>query len=290
MMRVLPAWFKKDIPDINLIRERLNLLRNFNLHTVCVSAHCPNIGECFSNGNITFMIMGDICTRDCGFCAVDKGQPHQIDFQEPHTIAQVVSDLDLNYVVVTSVTRDDLSDGGASVFAKTINQIHRLRPRTTIEVLIPDFQGKESSIETLVETKPDVVGHNLETIQRLYPRVRPKGDYKQSLNILKRIKQFNKSITTKSAILLGLGETYSEVIQTLNDLRDADCDILTIGQYLSPSQKHLRVERFIEPKEFERYKRIGLSLGFRSVASGPFVRSSYNASQLYKGEIDNDKA
>ena len=278
-MKTLPAWFKKDIPDMNLIKERLDLLNGLSLNTVCKSAHCPNIGECFSRGAVTFMILGDICSRNCRFCAVAKGEPRKLNSQEPYNIAKAVKDLDLNYVVITSVTRDDLLDGGASVFADVITQIRKINPETKIEVLIPDFQGDTESIKMLLQSNPDVVGHNIEMVPRLYPNTRPMADYTRSLNILKTIKEINDSVITKSAILLGMGETWEEIIQIMKDLREVDCDILAIGQYLAPSDEHLKVERFIPPGEFEEYKQIGLFLGFKSVASGPFVRSSYNASE-----------
>lgn len=289
-MKTLPDWLKKDIPDANLIKTKLNLIKDLNLHSVCQSAHCPNMGECFAKGALTFMILGDICTRNCLFCAVKKGKPQQLNLEEPLNIARAVKRLNLSYVVITSVTRDDLVDGGASVFAQTIIQVRKIKPDITIEVLIPDFQGKDTNIKTLIRAHPDVVGQNLETVRRLYPKVKPMADYEKSLEILKRIKQINNSIFTKSAILLGLGETWQEVVQAMSDLRRVDCDILTVGQYLSPSQEHLKVERYITPFEFEEYKEIGLSLGFKSVSSAPFVRSSYNARELLKGESTNDKA
>lgn len=286
MMKTLPSWLTKEIPDINLIREKLDLLKGLNLNTVCVSAHCPNIGECFSKGAVTFMILGNICSRNCLFCAVEKGNPKKMDIDEPHNIAQAVKELNLDYVVVTSVTRDDLADGGASVFADTVSQIKKIKPEAKIELLIPDFQGSKVSLEIVTRVNPDVIGHNVETVKRLYSEARPMADYVRSLNVLKKIKRMSKTILTKSAILLGMGETWQEIIQTMHALKSVDCDILTIGQYLAPSEKHLKVERFVSPEEFDEYRDIGFSLGFRSVASGPFIRSSYNASKLLEGEFE----
>lgn len=284
-MKTLPVWFKKDIPDVNLIKEKLSLTKNLSLHTVCESAHCPNIGECFSQGALTFMILGGICTRNCKFCAVDKGKAKELDSKEPFNIAQAVEKLTLDYVVITSVTRDDLSDGGASVFADTVFEIRKKNSSVKIELLIPDFKGSASSIKIIVDARPDVIGHNIETVPRLYKKARPMASYRQSLNVLKKIKEMDSSIFTKSAILLGMGESWKETIQTMKELKDVNCDILTIGQYLSPSKEHLEVERFISPEEFEEYKNMALALGFGSVASGPFVRSSYNARKLFEGRI-----
>ncbi|MBM3248638.1 MAG: lipoyl synthase, partial [Candidatus Omnitrophica bacterium] len=220
-MKTLPVWFKKEIPDMNSIREKLDLLKSFNLNTVCVSAHCPNMGECFFKGALTFMILGDICTRNCRFCAVEKGKPIGLDTDEPRNIALAVKKLNLDYVVITSVTRDDLSDGGTGVFAETVKEIKKQTPQTKIELLIPDFRGKEESFKIIVDSGPSVIGHNIETVKRLYPIVRPMADYEQSLNVLKKIKKINHKIMTKSAILLGMGETWREIIQTMHDLKSA---------------------------------------------------------------------
>jgi len=279
-MKSLPRWFKKDIPDANLIKERLNLFRDLDLHTVCVSAHCPNLGECFSKGTATFMILGDTCTRNCRFCAVKKGESLALDINEPKNVARAVEGMNLDYVVITSVARDDLSDGGASQFAETIKEIRKTKPKAKIEILVSDFKGNQVSIEIITNACPDVIGHNLETVVRLYEEVRPQADYELSLNLFKRIKEKNNFIFTKSAILLGLGETKQEIIQAMKDLRSVDCDMLVLGQYLSPSKEHLEVQRYISLEEFDEFKDIGLSLGFKSVSSGPFVRSSYNASEV----------
>jgi lipoic acid synthetase len=279
-MNYLPRWLKKDIPDVNLIKERLSLLKKYGLHSVCESAHCPNMGECFSKNAVTFMILGNICTRNCRFCAVEKGVPLELDVNEPENIFQAVLDLNLDYVVITSVTRDDLSDGGAIQFARTIAKIRENNSDVIVEVLIPDFKGNKESTKILVEANPDVIAHNLETVSRLYEKARPTADYNRSLNLLKTIKELNCFIFTKSAILLGMGEIKEEVIQTMKDLRKVNCDILTIGQYLSPSENHLKVEKYISPEEFAEYKDISLSLGFKAVSSGPFVRSSYNADEV----------
>ncbi|MFH1655843.1 MAG: lipoyl synthase [Candidatus Omnitrophota bacterium] len=282
-MKSLPRWFRKDIPDITLIKERLNLFKDLDLHTVCASAHCPNMGECFSKGTATFMILGDICTRNCRFCAVSKGNPLPLDFNEPENIAQAIKNLNLDYAVITSVTRDDLSDGGALQYYKAIDEIRKVNPETKIEILIPDFQGQQESIEVVVNAHPDVIGHNVETVPRLYKKVSPQADYELSLGVLKKIKEKNNFIFTKSTILLGLGETKQEIIQTMKDLNNVGCDMLAIGQYLSPSQDHLGVQRYFSPDEFGEFQDIGSSLGFKSVASGPFVRSSYNASEELSG-------
>lgn len=285
MIRTLPSWLKKEIPKADTIKEKLDLLKGFNLNTVCVSARCPNMGECFSKNALTFMILGDICTRNCRFCAVEKGNPLGLDIDEPVNIALAVKKLSLDYVVVTSVTRDDLADGGASIFAETVSQIKKLNPQTKIELLVPDFQGKEESIKIVVNSKADVVGHNIETVKRLYPAARPMADYVRSLDVLKKIKMMSKTILTKSAILLGMGETWQEIIEALHDLKNVGCDILTIGQYLAPSDKHLKVDGFVSPDEFQEYQNIAENLGFKSVLSGPFVRSSYNARRLLEGEF-----
>lgn len=285
MIKTLPPWLKKEIPEINSIREKLDLLRSFNLNTVCVSAHCPNMGECFSKGALTFMILGDICTRNCRFCAVEKGNPLRLNIDEPRNIANAVKELNLDYVVITSVTRDDLSDGGASVFAEAVSEIKNINPKTKIELLIPDFQGKDEGLEIVARAKPDVIGHNIETIERLYPAVRPIANYQRSLGVLNKIKRINKDILTKSAILLGMGEAWKEIIATIHDLRDAGCDILAIGQYLAPSNRHLKVERYIPPDEFNEYKNVAENLGFKFVLSGPFVRSSYNSRKIFQGGI-----
>ncbi|NNG66034.1 lipoyl synthase [Caldanaerobacter subterraneus] len=270
-----PEWLK-----VRILSEDLNrmeaFLKNMALNTVCQSANCPNMGECFARRTATFMIMGNICTRNCRFCAVEKGHPQPLDEEEPGRVAEAARRLGLKHVVVTSVTRDDLPDGGASHFAKTIYELKKL-PGVTVEVLVPDFMGNEEAIRTVVEAKPDVINHNVETVPRLYSRVRPKADYIRSLNLLKKVKELDPLILTKSGIMVGLGETEEEVIEVMKDLRDIDCDMMTIGQYLRPSHKHIEVAEYVTPEQFKRYEEIGYKLGFKHVASGPLVRSSYHA-------------
>lgn len=276
-----PPWLKKRIPPYGDLLKVKTLLEEAGLHTVCEEARCPNLGECFSQGTATFLILGDVCTRDCGFCAVHHGLPSPPAEDEPRRISRAVLDMGLRYVVITSVTRDDLPDGGASLFARTIGAIREQDQKTKIEVLIPDFRGDVSSLETVLRAFPDVLNHNIETIRRLYSEVRPQADYKRSLGLLKKAKGICPQIPTKSGFMLGLGETLQEVIDLMEDLRKADCDFLTIGQYLRPRSDRLPVVRFIPPEEFEEYKRTAKSMGFKAVASGPFVRSSYHASQMF---------
>ncbi len=256
-----------------------------NLHTVCEEARCPNLGECFARGTSTFLILGKTCTRSCGFCAVEHGVPARPDEAEPQKVAQAVQKMGLQYVVITSVTRDDLPDGGASLFAKTIHAIRALDPRTRVEVLIPDFQGDASSLEVVLNQAPDVLNHNMETVSRLYPVVRPQADCERSLRLLRRSKEGHRNVLTKSGFMLGLGENHEEVLKLLRDLRKAECDLLTIGQYLQPRPDRLPVVRFIPPEEFEEYKMIGGEMGFKAVASGPFVRSSFHAFEMFKTTV-----
>jgi lipoic acid synthetase len=277
-----PPWLKKRLPPYqDLARVKL-ILDETNLHTVCEEARCPNLGECFSKGTATILILGKICTRNCGFCAVEHGVPRPLDETEPVKIARAVQKMGLQYVVVTSVTRDDLSDGGASLFARTILAIRALDPKIKVEVLIPDFLGDPNSLERVLEACPDVLNHNVETISRLYPRVRPQADYHRSIDLLMRSKQNSPQLFTKSGLMLGLGENQEEVLELLRDLRKARCDFLTIGQYLQPRPDCLPVVRFIPPEEFEEYKAIGEKMGFKSVASGPFIRSSFHALEMFK--------
>lgn len=278
----LPAWFKRRISDAGLIKSRLEQFRHLSLNTVCESAHCPNIVDCFNKGTATFMILGNICSRNCRFCAVDKGNPKEIDINEQKNVAAGVAELKLFHVVITSVTRDDLLDGGAGQFALTIKEIRKQNSDTKIEVLIPDFGGKLDSVDVVIEAEPDIIAHNLETVERLYKNVRSQANYKKSLRLLKRIKDIDTSIYTKSGLILGLGETRAEVLQVMDDLLAISCDIVTLGQYLAPSQEHVQVERYIPPEEFEELKEIALSLGFKSVSSGPWVRSSYYAEEVFK--------
>jgi len=277
-----PPWLKKRIPPFQDLQKVKSILDETDLHTVCEEARCPNLGECFAGGTSTFLILGKICTRDCGFCAVGHGVPVQPDEAEPEKVAQAVKKMGLQYVVITSVTRDDLSDGGASLFAKTIQTIRALDSKTKVEVLIPDFQGDLNSLKTVLKEGPDVLNHNIETVSRLYPEVRPQADYQRSLYLLKTSKESHPNVLTKSGFMLGLGENREEVLELLRDLRDAGCDLLTIGQYLQPRQDRLPVVRFVPPKEFEEYRTIGEEMGFKAVASGPFVRSSFHAFEMFR--------
>jgi lipoic acid synthetase len=253
------------------------LVESLSLHTICQSAHCPNIGSCFSQKTATFLILGDVCTRNCTFCAVENGSPSPVDEEEPQRILEAVDRLGLGYVVITSVTRDDLPDGGASQFATIVNLLHR--EGITTEVLIPDFLGSTQAVKTVADAHPEVVSHNIETVPRLYPEVRPGADYERSLQLLLIVKR--PEIITKSGLMLGLGETGNEVIRVMNDLREAGCDLLTIGQYLQPSPRHHPVVRFVPPEEFLEYQQIGRDMGFIEVAADPLVRSSFRAAELY---------
>jgi lipoic acid synthetase len=272
-----PEWLKVRAPGSpNYLRLR-HLMRELNLHTVCEEAHCPNIGECWHHGTATFMIMGDVCTRACGYCNVTHGAPVALDPLEPEHLAQAVHALELAYVVVTSVDRDDLPDFGAGVFASTIRAIRARRPECRVEVLIPDFQGQEAPLRAVLDARPDVLNHNTETVPRLYRHARPGGRYPRALEVLERARQWAPDIPTKTGIMVGLGETFDEVVAVLRDLRGVDCQILTIGQYLRPSAAHLPMDRYYTPDEFRELKRLALELGFGHVESGPLVRSSYHA-------------
>ena len=257
------------------------MIKDGALHTVCQEAKCPNQWECFSHKTATFLILGNRCTRNCCFCAVAHGPTGPLDRQEPLRVAEAAAALDLKYVVVTSVTRDDLTDGGASVFAETIREIRRLIKGVKIEVLTPDFAGSRPALETVVSAAPDVLNHNLETVPRLYPTVRPEAVYSRSLKLLKNAARLTPSIPTKSGLMLGLGETDDEVERTLSDLLTVGCKMLTLGQYLQPTRAHIPVENYVEPERFDRWKQVALDAGFDQVASGPFVRSSYQAHTLY---------
>jgi len=259
-----------------------SILNGTDLHTVCEEARCPNLGECFSRGTATFLILGRVCTRNCGFCAVEHGVPIPPDETEPEKVAQAVQKMGLRYVVITSVTRDDLLDGGAYLFSKAVQAIRALDPKIKIEVLIPDFQGNPSSLEIVLREYPDVLNHNIETVARLYPVVRPQAAYQISLDLLRRSKEDYPHIPTKSGFMLGLGEIREEVSELLRDLREVGCDFLTIGQYLQPRPDRLPVVRFVPPEEFEEYKRIGEEMGFKAVSSGPFVRSSFHAFEMFE--------
>lgn len=268
-----PSWLIKRFPSSEKSHDLKKRLRELRLHTVCESASCPNIHECFSRSTATFMILGDVCTRACGFCGVSKGAPLPVDLEEPLRVAMMAGELRLKHVVITSVTRDDLPDGGASHYADTISML-RQRTQATIEILVPDFFP-----ETCL--RPDVFNHNIETVPRLYPSVRPSSDYKRSLDLLKRAKERNPALTTKSGIMLGLGERHEEIIEALKDLRAAGCDVATIGQYLQPGKSQRPVAAYIPPERFEEYREIGEKMGFLHVASGPFVRSSFNAGDIF---------
>ncbi len=280
-----PPWLKKRIPPLqDLLKVKL-ILEQAHLHTVCEEARCPNLGECFSSGTSTFLILGRVCTRNCGFCAVEHGVPISPDETEPEKVAQAVQKMGLRYVVITSVTRDDLPDGGAYLFSKAVQAIRALDPKIKIEILIPDFQGDSTSLEIVLKEGPDVLNHNIETIARLYATVRPQAHYQRSIDLLRRSKEDYPHIPTKSGFMLGLGETQKEILELLRDLRGVGCDFLTIGQYLQPRPDRLPVVRFITPDEFEEVKRVGEGMGFRAVASGPFVRSSFHASQMFETTI-----
>jgi lipoic acid synthetase len=277
-----PPWLKRRIPSGATYQEIRKLLQKTHLHTVCQEACCPNLGECFSRGTATFLILGDRCTRNCGFCAVAHGPADPPDSGEPERVAEAVRLMKLRYAVVTSVTRDDLPDGGASVFAETIRRIRDKMPETRVEVLVPDFRGDPLSLTTVLEARPDVLNHNVETVPRLYPSVRPGAVYERSVDLLKSAHRLHPSIPNKSGLMLGLGERPEEVQQVINDLLDAGCRILTLGQYLQPSSEHLSVERFVSPEEFEEWRKKAVAMGFQEVASGPFVRSSYHAHEAYQ--------
>jgi len=281
-----PSWLKKRIPPFQDLQRVRSILNETDLHTVCEEARCPNLGECFSRGTVTFLILGKMCTRNCGFCAMEHDAPASPDETEPERVGQAVKKMDLQYVVITSVTRDDLPDGGALLFAKTIRAIRALNPKIKIEVLIPDFKGDLNSLKTVLKECPEVLNHNIETISRLYTEVRPQAGYQRSFDLLRRSKEGYPFISTKSGFMLGLGETQEEVLELLQDLRGVECDFLTIGQYLQPRPHRLPVARYISPEEFEGYKKIGEEMGFKSVASGPFVRSSFHASQMFEAQIN----
>lgn len=273
-----PDWIRVKMPVSPEITRIKSLLRKHKLASVCEEAQCPNLGECFSGGTATFMIMGEICTRRCPFCDVAHGRPNPLDLNEPIELATAIADMALKYVVVTSVDRDDLRDGGAQHFADCIRETRAMSPGIRIEVLVPDFRGRmEVALDILAAEAPDVFNHNLESVPSLYRKVRPGSDYQWSLDLLKRYKQRRPDVLTKSGLMLGLGETPAELIQVMHDMRAHDIDMITLGQYLQPSRNHLAVERFVPPEEFDEFGRIATELGFKSVASGPLVRSSYHA-------------
>ena len=276
-----PDWLKRRLPTGEAFNQVRELIEAGKLHTVCQEAKCPNIWECYSHRTATFLIMGERCTRNCRFCSVAPGVPKPLDPQEPARVAEAAAQMGLSYVVVTSVTRDDLPDGGAGHFAATLHEIRRRIPGAEIEVLVPDFQGEQSALETVLRARPDVFNHNIETVPRLYSRVRPQADYRRSLELLRRAGESAPLIPTKSGMMLGLGERPEEIRQTLQDLREVGCRILTLGQYLQPSPEHLPVEAYVPPDDFENWRRAALEMGFSEVASAPFVRSSYHAKESF---------
>ncbi len=272
-----PSWLKVKLPTGEPYHKLKAIVDENRLHTVCESAACPNRGECWARSTATFMILGNICTRSCGFCNVITGRPTELDLDEPRRVAEAVARLDLRYAVITSVNRDELLDGGASVWADTITQIRSLSPNTKIEVLIPDFCARWESLQTVIDARPDVLNHNVETVPRLYLPVRPQGKFERSLELLKRA--HDAGLVTKSGLMVGLGERDEEVIEVLRALRNSECDLVTIGQYMQPTPNHLPVERFVEPATFDHFQQEGMRMGFTNVFSGPLVRSSYHAEE-----------
>ena len=279
--RGFPPWIRCRLSCETSVRSTLATLERLSLNTVCQSAHCPNIAECFSRKTATFLILGNVCTRSCKFCAVRNGHPEPPDSDEPERVARAVDELGLRHAVITSVTRDDLPDGGAYQFAETIRTIGALRKYVTIEVLVPDFRGDAHPIESVIDSRPDVFAHNIETVPRLHGGVRPGADYERSLAVLEVAGRRNSEILTKSGIMVGMGESWDEVVGVMKDLRSVRCDVFTIGQYLSPSKDHYQVAEFVPPSVFEKYATVGGELGFKHVASGPLVRSSYMADAVF---------
>ena len=283
-----PDWLKIKLvseQEATHFKELKQMMRSKTLHTVCEEARCPNIHECWANRTATFMILGDICTRACRFCAVNTGMPTELDLQEPERVAEAAEQMGLRHCVITSVARDDLKYGGASVFALTIRAVKERLPFCDVEVLIPDFQGNEQSLYTVLDARPHVLNHNVETVERLSDRVRAKAKYRRSLELLARSKAYQPKIPTKSSIMVGVGERWEEILQTMDDLRAAGCDILTIGQYLQPTRQHLAVEKYYTPEEFALLKEEGLKRGFSHVESGPLVRSSYHAREQKEAAV-----
>ena len=272
-----PDWLKVKVPSGENYSRLINIMRENNLHTVCEEAHCPNVAECWNSGTATFMILGDTCTRSCGFCAVKTGRPTSLDTDEPKRVAEATRLMDLRHIVITSVNRDELPDGGAQVFADTIRIVREVNPKTRIEVLIPDFKARPESLRLIFDAKPDILNHNTETVPSMYRMVRPQAKYHWTLGVLRQAKE--EGFVTKTGIMLGLGEPREELINVMMDLAEIKVDILTLGQYLQPSQHHLPVARFLHPDEFAELREIGMNMGFRNVESGPLVRSSYHAEQ-----------
>ena len=278
-----PVWLRRKLPDAEALARMRGLLRRHGLHTVCEGALCPNQGECFGQGTATFLILGNTCTRSCTFCAIPtEERPPAPDPGEPERIARASAELGLRHVVVTSVTRDDLGDGGAGRFAETVQALRRISPEIVVEILIPDFQGSVESLRTVVKSTPQILNHNLETVPRLYPEVRPQADYGRSLLLLKRVKDLKPEMPTKSGLMLGLGEKQEEILRVMADLREVSCNLLTLGQYLQPSGKHHPVVRFVPPEEFEEFRVVGEKMGFQAVFSAPLVRSSFHAAEVFE--------
>lgn len=272
-----PQWLKVKAPGGGNYVRLKQLMKELKLHSVCEEAHCPNIGECWEHGTATFMILGDVCTRNCAYCAVSHGRPPAYDIEEPQRVGQAIAELNLRHAVITSVDRDDLPDFGSYIFAETIRQIHQQLPSCSIEVLVPDFQGNEDAIRAVLEARPDIYNHNTETVPRLYKKARPGGRYERLLEIFRIAKRVAPDIPTKTGVILGLGETNEEVIEVMKDLRSVDVDILTLGQYLRPSNSHIELDRYVTPDEFRELYHAGMALGFKHVEAGPLVRSSYHA-------------
>lgn len=287
MRRRHPDWLKVKIGGGKSFVRMKALLRDAKLHTICEEAKCPNIAECFAAGTAVFLILGDVCTRNCRYCYVKHGKPLPLNPSEPKDVAESVKKLGLKYVVITSVTRDDLYDGGASVFLDTVNKVKKLNPACKVEVLIPDFKGNIDSLKKVVYSKPDVINHNIEVVENLFDSIRPEGNYKTSLELLKNVKKINNNMKTKSGFMVGIGENKDQIIKTMQDLRNVDVDFLTIGQYLQPSKDHAEIKKYYTPEEFEEFKKIAIDLGFKHVESGPLVRSSYHAQNAFDNKNEN---
>ncbi len=283
--RRIPPWLRVKMPGGPNFLELRQLLRSAELHTVCEEAHCPNVGECWERRIATFMVLGDVCTRACRYCAVTSGRPAGLDLEEPERLARTVAKLGLRYCVITSVDRDDLPDGGAFIFAQCIRRVREVSPTCEVEVLIPDFQGNWGALRGVIEAGPAVLNHNIETVRRVFHSVRPKGNYDLSLELLGRARELAPAIPTKSGVMVGLGETKAELVQTMADLRAVGCSLLTIGQYLRPSVRHVPVDRFYHPEEFVELRALGQEMGFRHVAAGPLVRSSYHADEQHQAGL-----
>ena len=276
-----PDWLKVKIGGGADFFKMKSLLRSAKLHTICEEARCPNIAECFNCGTAVFLILGDTCTRNCRYCNVKHGRPIPLNFNEPRDVAESVKKLGLKYVVITSVTRDDLSDGGAGVFYDCVKEVKKLKKYCKVEVLIPDFKGSKKALEKIVDSKPDVINHNIEVVEELFSDIRPEGNYKISLQVLKNIKKIDANMKSKSGFMIGLGETNDQIVKTMRDLKNADVDFLTIGQYLQPTRDHAEIKKYYTPDEFQEFKQLALDLGFRHVESGPLVRSSYHAEKVF---------